>query len=125
MILKETTTTIGVLPISVIGQKIDETTIHRLPLLELTDAQQQEPITETLLAQLIAHPKGLFKESQGQRILCLNQTHTRREFVQAMNVCLQLPKSCFEKLDKIIACNMELEKGLILWEKSVKTSKKN
>ncbi|HCO05152.1 MAG TPA: putative selenium-dependent hydroxylase accessory protein YqeC, partial [Enterococcus faecalis] len=29
------------------------------------------------------------------------------------------------KLDKIIACNMELEKGLILWEKSVKTSKKN
>lgn len=93
--------------------------------MELTDAQQQEPITETLLAQLIAHPKGLFKESQGQRILCLNQTHTRREFVQAMNVCLQLPKSCFEKLDKIIACNMELEKGLILWEKSVKTSKKN
>lgn len=126
VILKETTTTIGVLPISVIGQKIDETTIHRLPLfLELTDAQLQEPITETLLAQLIAHPKGLFKESQGQRILCLNQTHTRREFVQAMNVCLQLPKSCFEKLDKIIACNMELEKGLILWEKSVKTSKKN
>ena len=124
MILK-TTTTIGVLPISVIGQKIDETTIHRLPLLELTDAQLQEPITETLLAQLIDHPKGLFKESQGQRILCLNQTHTRREFVQAMNVCLQLPKSCFEKLDKIIACNMELEKGLILWEKSVKTSKKN
>jgi len=104
VILKETTTTIGVLPISVIGQKIDETTIHRLPLfLELTDAQQQEPITETLLAQLIAHPKGLFKESQGKRILCLNQTHTRREFVQAMNVCLQLPKSCFEKLDKIIA----------------------
>ena len=126
VILKETTTTIGVLPISVIGQKIDVTTIHRLPLfLELTDAQLQEPITETLLAQLIAHPKGLFKESQGQRILCLNQTHTRREFVQAMNVCLQLPKSCFEKLDKIIACNMELEKGLILWEKSVKTSKKN
>ena len=32
VILKETTTTIGVLPISVIGQKIDETTIHRLPL---------------------------------------------------------------------------------------------
>ena len=62
MILKETTTTIGVLPISVIGQKIDETTIHRLPLLELTDAQLQEPITETLLAQLIDHPKGLFKE---------------------------------------------------------------
>ena len=93
--------------------------------LELTDAQLQEPITETLLAQLIAHPKGLFKESHYQRILCLNQTHTRREFVQAMNVCLQLPKSCFEKLDKIIACNMELEKGLILWEKSVKTSKKN
>ena len=66
--------------------------------LELTDAQLQEPITETLLAQLIAHPKGLFKESQGKRILCLNQTHTRREFVQAMNVCLQLPKSCFEKI---------------------------
>ena len=42
VILKETTTTIGVLPISVIGQKIDETTIHRLPLfLELTDAQLQ------------------------------------------------------------------------------------
>ena len=66
--------------------KIDETTIHRLPLLELTDAQLQEPITETLLAQLIDHPKGLFKESQGQRILCLNQTHTRR--VRSSDECL-------------------------------------
>ena len=63
VILKETTTTIGV-PISVIGQKIDETTIHRLPLLELTDAQLQEPITETLLAQLIAHQKDCLKRAK-------------------------------------------------------------
>ena len=33
-----------------------------------------------------------------------------------MNVCLQLPKSCFEKLDKIIACNMELERTYFMGE---------
>ena len=92
--------------------------------LELTDAQLQEPITETLLAQLIAHPKGLFKESQPTNFVFKSNPYAKR--ICSSNECLSsLPKSCFEKLDKIIACNMELEKGLILWEKSVKTSKKN
>ena len=32
--------------------------------LELTDAQLQEPITETLLAQLIDHPKDCLKRAK-------------------------------------------------------------
>ena len=86
VILKETTTTIGVLPISVIGQKIDETTIHRLPLLELTDAQLQEPITETLLAQLIAHPKGLFKEPRQTNFVFKSNPYAKR--VRSSDECL-------------------------------------
>lgn len=118
VILPETTVTIGLIPISVLGNCIDEMTIHRLSLfLRATGATQGEKIKEETLAEIISSPTGLWSKSQGHRILCINQVETPEQLRQAKKVFSLLPHMLLKRLSKVIACNIQSEKGIILWEK--------
>lgn len=118
VILPETTVTIGLLPINVIGKKINEDTIHRLPIfLKTTGMIVEEVITEKNIALIISSSLGLWKQSQGGKILCLNQVETPEQLEQAKKIVTLLPKTCLESLSKVIACNVKNGEGVIIWGK--------
>lgn len=118
VIVPETTTTIGLIPISVIDKCIDENLIHRLPLfLRATGATKGEKIQEDTLAEIISSPTGLWGKSQGQRILCINQVESEEQLEQAKKVLSLLPYMLLKRLRKVIACNIQTEKGTVLWQK--------
>ncbi|MGG5341038.1 selenium cofactor biosynthesis protein YqeC [Enterococcus sp. AZ192] len=118
VVIPETTVTIGLIPISVLNQKIDETTVHRLPLfLRATGTKTGEVICEETLAEVISSPKGLWAKSRGHRILCINQVETSEQLNQAKKVLSLLPCMLMKRLTKVIACNVQSGKGVVLWEK--------
>ncbi|ALS01113.1 hydroxylase [Enterococcus silesiacus] len=118
VIVPETTVTIGLVPISVLGRPIDRRTIHRLELfLRATGANEGELITEATLAEIIASPTGLWSKSHGQRVLCINQVETPDQLIQAKKILSLLPMMLLKRLSKVIACNIQSEEGIILWEK--------
>jgi probable selenium-dependent hydroxylase accessory protein YqeC len=118
VVTPETTVTIGMIPISVLGKTIDQTTVHRLPLfIRATGVEQGEIIQEETLAEIISSPKGLWAKSQGQRILCINQVESAEQLKQAEKILSLLPCMLLKRLSKVIACNVQSKEGVILWEK--------
>lgn len=119
VILPETTVSIGLLPISVIGKVVNEQIIHRLPLfLKCTDTKKDDLVSVQTLIDIITAPSGLFAKRQSVCILCLNQVDSKEKLTQARQLVSLLPKIWLEKmLTKIIACNVQSKEGIILWEK--------
>lgn len=119
VVLGETTVTISVFPISVIGKKADGDTVHRLPIfLKMTGMEQGEEITEKSLALIISSSFELGQASRGERILCFNQVEKKQQLQQVETIVSLLPLKCLESLTKIIACSVKKEEGVILWEKT-------
>ncbi|GGC78889.1 selenium cofactor biosynthesis protein YqeC [Enterococcus wangshanyuanii] len=118
VVIPETTATIGLIPISVLNEKIDLTTVHRLPLfLRATGTKTGDVICEETLAEVISSPKGLWAKSRGHRILCINQVESSEQLKQAEKVLSLLPCMLMKRLTKVIACNVQSGKGVVLWEK--------
>lgn len=74
VICMNTGKTIGVLSLEVIGKKIEEATVHRVEeFINLTNSTKNEKITLQNISSLVFHPKGLFKDSRGERVLFVNK----------------------------------------------------
>jgi len=74
VVVDETTITIGVIPITAIGQRMDDKTVHRLPIfLKLVDEQRGAVINWQHLIHVINHQDGLFKKAKGKRVLYISQ----------------------------------------------------
>lgn len=117
VIVADTTDTIGVLPIKVLGKKISTEIVHRLPIfLSLTETKEGEIITPQILSKLVE--TGLFQRAQGQKILYLNQVETSTEIKGAEEISQLLRKSA--AVDKIVAGSVKEQTGVILWQKSTK-----
>lgn len=118
VVISETTITIGVLPISVLGKTIDQSNIHRLPIfLNIVGANKGDIVREETLSAVISSSKGLFEKSCGKKILCINQVETQTQQKQAKKIVDLLPFKVLNRLEKVISCSVHLEKGEILWEK--------
>ena len=118
VVIPETTITIGVIPIAVLGKTINQELVHRLPLfLKATGTAQGERVQEKTLAAIISSPNGLWMKSYGQKILCINQVETTTQLIQAQKVVELLPVNIVNQLTKIIACSAQSGEGEILWEK--------
>ncbi|MTD38127.1 putative selenium-dependent hydroxylase accessory protein YqeC [Erwinia sp. CPCC 100877] len=118
VVLPQTTVTIGLIPISVIGETADRQTVHRLDLfLRAIERKAGHQIDEDTLAEIIASPTGLFEKSRGRRILCINQVETPKQLEQARKVLQLLPHMLLKRLSKVIACSIQSQKGVVLWEK--------
>ncbi|MHC5374374.1 selenium cofactor biosynthesis protein YqeC [Enterococcus sp. LJL120] len=115
VIVADTTATIGVLPIKVLGKKISAEIVHRLPIfLSLTETKEGEIITPQILSKLVE--TGLFQKAQGQKILYLNQVETSTELKGAEEINQLLRKTA--TVDKIVAGSVKEQTGVILWQKS-------
>lgn len=117
VILPETTTTIGIIPLSVLGHMIGPTTVHRLPLFSnLTGATTGDVITPVILQTVIEAAAGLFQKAQGHKILLLNQVETTSAWLAAQTLAQQVDKSV---VDQIVAGSTRQNKGVILWQRSM------
>lgn len=86
LVIKETTLTIGIIDISALGMPINVSTIHRLPLFkDLT--QTTERVSLENLVDIIGHPKGLFKDSCGKRVLFINKVESHKSTKDALKLC--------------------------------------
>lgn len=117
VVLDETTITIGVIPMSVIGKTVDEETIHRLPLfLEMTGCNTGDEITVEALYQVITQKSGLWRESTGLNILLLNQVDTDQNMTHAKRLAEMLLQTN-ESIERVVASNLHENKGTVLWKK--------
>lgn len=114
---EETTETIGIIPIKVLGRKISSEIVHRLPIfLNLTNTTIDEEITIDILVKIIQKPKGLFQKAKGKRVLFLNQVDSLEDTYLAKKICERLIQDSLD-IDKIISGSTLNKTGVILWEK--------
>lgn len=113
VILPETTMTIGIVPITVLGLITAEETIHRLNLyLKMVKAEKGETVTIDHLVQLIEHPQGLFAKAKGEKILYLNHADKKEELSAAKRLTEKLSDTV---VDKVVAGSTLAGKGKIIW----------
>lgn len=87
VILNETTKTIGIIPMHIIGEKISEENIHRIEIFnEICKCKIGDEITPEIIAKIIKSPKGLFKNSIGEKILFLNRIEDEKSKRVALNL---------------------------------------
>ncbi|MBP1041970.1 putative selenium-dependent hydroxylase accessory protein YqeC [Vagococcus sp. BWB3-3] len=118
VILPETSLTIGIIPIKVIGQVVSAETVHRLPLFTvLTGLTEGDTIDEASLAKIISHPQGLWHKGKGRRCLLINQVEDPKELAQATAVLKQVPEEMKATLETVIAGSVKEQLGVRLWQK--------
>ena len=80
IICPNTDKTIGVLSLEAIGENIEETKVHRVEeFINITNSRRNEKITLENISSLLFHPRGLFKDSKGERILFINKIESIKE----------------------------------------------
>jgi len=68
------THTLGVISMAALGKPAGEKTVHRLPeFFALTGVGEGQTITAAALEAMVCAPNGMFKNSEGQRYVIVNQ----------------------------------------------------
>lgn len=99
VIVDGTTVTIGIIPITAIGQNIDDETIHRLPLfLRLTGGKKGDVINRQHFIDIINQQEGLFRNAKGKSVLYISQADNEAARLQAEGMIPAIR----EDIDKII-----------------------
>ncbi len=117
--VKETTKSIGVVPINVIGQKLEEELVHRTELfLAITGANLGETVKIETLYNLIVHKEGLFKGAIGEKILLINCADDAKDMGNVLKLGKMLKKGGTEI--KIVAASLKNAK--YYWLEKIKLS---
>ena len=88
---KNTTKSVGILPINIIGEKISDVNIHRMEeFLKISGGQKNETLTLNHLYNVIIHKNGLFQYSLGEKILILNCAERYEDKENALNLAKML-----------------------------------
>lgn len=88
---KNTTKSVGILPINIIGDKINDVNIHRMEeFLGISGGQKNETLTLNHLYNLIVHKNGLFQYALGEKILILNCAERYEDKENALNLAKML-----------------------------------
>lgn len=106
VICKSTTHTIGIISIEAMGNKINKDNVHRVKeFLSITNTTENETISEANMVSMIFDAKGLFKSSQGKKILFINKVESKEQWCKAEKLIDSIKKRNSEVflLDKIIA----------------------
>ncbi|MFY1069268.1 selenium cofactor biosynthesis protein YqeC [Enterococcus sp. AD013-P3] len=117
VILPETTATILVIPISGIGLRISEETVHRLPLfLKLTGAEVGDALQITHLQRMIEHPQGILRQAAGTIHLFFNQGETVEDFRDAAAIFEGLSPEIKTRLQTVIVGSALKGSGVSIWQ---------
>ncbi len=103
VVFEKTTKTIGVLDIQVLGMKICEGNVHRIEkFCEITNSDEGKIITHDHLLNVILHPKGIFKNAKGEKILFINKVDRPYNVDKAKELVNKINTCDLKTLDKII-----------------------
>lgn len=103
VIISKTSKTIGIINIEAIGKVINADNVHRVEqFLHITASKGNESITIEHLSSLIFHPKGLFKESKGEKILFVNRVEGPEKTDLTYKLLSRIKEKNQNYLDKII-----------------------
>ncbi len=83
---KETQVTIGVIPIDLVGAKVDETNFYHLAGYVKKTGHTPDLINIDLLVDIICHQDGLFKGACGDRVLVLSRCEDEKSALNAEEV---------------------------------------
>lgn len=99
----KTDKTIGVLSLEVIGKNIEDDTVHRVEeFVNITNSKKNEKITLEKISSLVFHPRGLFKDSRGEKILFINKIESFHQNVLARKFLVLILEENHGYIDKII-----------------------
>lgn len=77
VVIPETDTTIGVLPVYLLGKPVDETNVHRFEQFSaITGARRGDVLTVEHLVRVIQSSRGLFGKAVGEKVLFFSQVNS-------------------------------------------------
>lgn len=122
---KNTTKSVGILPINIIGDKINDVNIHRIEeFLGISGGQKNETLTLNHLYNVIVHKNGLFQYALGERILILNCAERDKDKENALNLAEMIQNNINFKDVKICVTSLKnreyykIEENNIIKEKN-------
>ena len=122
---KNTTKSVGILPINIIGDKINDVNIHRMEeFLGISGGQKNETLTLNHLYNVIIHKNGLFQYSLGEKILILNCAERDKDKENALNLAEMIQNNINFKDVKICVTSLKnreyykIEENNIIKEKN-------
>ncbi len=106
-----TTKSVGIIPINMIGERIDDRIIHRMEkFLKISKGKEGEILTLAHLYNIIIHKNGLFQYSLGEKILILNCTETERDRENALKLAKMIKSNVNFKNVKMSAASLKERK---------------
>ncbi|MBP6125593.1 MAG: putative selenium-dependent hydroxylase accessory protein YqeC [Leptotrichiaceae bacterium] len=109
--LKNTTKSVGVIPINIVGERINYENIHRMErFLEISQGKENEFITLEHLYNVVTHKNGLFQHSIGEKILLINCVETIENEKNTFKLYDMIKKNKDFKSINIIATSLENKK---------------
>ena len=106
-----TTKSVGIIPINMIGERIDDRIIHRMEkFLKISKRKEGEILTLAHLYNIIIHKNGLFQYSLGEKILILNCTETERDRENALKLAKMIKSNVNFKNVKMSAASLKERK---------------
>lgn len=107
VILDNTTITIGIINLEILGKLVNENNVHRVEqFMDLTGAKLNDVIKKEHLIAVIKGEKGLFKNSKGRRILLINGVKDNQTRKIANEITEAILKK-YNKTDEVIIGNKE------------------
>lgn len=107
VILDNTTITIGIINLEILGKLVNENNVHRVEqFMDLTGAKLNDVIEKEHLIAVIRGEKGLFKNSKGRRILLINGVKDNQTRKIANEITETILKK-HNKIDEVIIGNKE------------------
>ncbi len=107
VILDNTTITIGIINLEILGKLVNENNVHRVEqFMDLTGAKLNDVIEKEHLIAAIRGEKGLFKNSKGRRILLINGVKDNKTRKIANEITETILKK-HNKIDEVIIGNKE------------------
>lgn len=110
------TATVGVIPAWPLGQRVDASRVHRLPLFTaISGAAEGETLLPSHLAAAISHRNGLFAGAVGRRVLFFSQWEKGSGRRGVEEVLMQLPPHFLSTLERVVAGSAKENRGELLW----------
>ena len=107
VILDNTTITIGIINLEILGKLVNENNVHRVEqFMDLTGAKLNDVIEKEHLIAVIRGEKGLFKNSKGRRTLLINGVKDNKTRKIANEITETILKK-HNKIDEVIIGNKE------------------
>ena len=103
VIFESTTKTVGIIDITVLGEKVDEKIVHRMDeFLRISKLRIGNIINEEALINMIFNENGMFKNTSGEKNIFINKVETQKHEIMARNLQENILNNNKFKIENVI-----------------------